>query len=126
MDQDTNTPEVTAAPVTPETPATPAAAPVTTTPASTAHQVSTGIIVGTLVFATILIVATYVALSDVRTPIQRGLPSQLPVQLPATSTVDTDPAAAALSVQGTSDEVVDIEADLNATDFNSLDEIDQI
>ena len=122
MDQDTNTPEVTAAPVTPETPATPAAAPVTTTPASTAHQVSTGIIVGTLVFATILIVATYVALSDVRTPIQRGLQPQLP----ATSTVDTDPAAAALSVQGTSDEVVDIEADLNATDFNSLDEIDQI
>ena len=122
MDQDTNTPEVTAAPVTPETPATPAAAPVTTTPASTAHQVSKGVIVGTLVFATILIVATYVALSDVRTPIQRGLPPQLP----ATSTVDTDPAAAALSVQGTSDEVVDIEADLNATDFNSLDEIDQI
>lgn len=125
MDQDTNTPEVTAAPVTPETPATPAAAPVTTTPASTAHQVSKGVIVGTLVFATILIVATYVALSDVRTPIQRGLPPQLP----ATSTEDTantDPAAAALSVQGTSDEVVDIEADLNATDFNSLDEIDQI
>ena len=125
MDQDTNTPEVTAAPVTPETPATPAAAPVTTTPASTAHQVSKGVIVGTLVFATILIVATYVALSDVRTPIQRGS-SQPPVQLPATSTVDTDPAAAALSVQGTSDEVVDIEADLNATDFNSLEEIDQI
>ena len=122
MDQDTNTPEVTAAPVTPETPATPAAAPVTTTPASTAHQVSKGVIVGTLVFATILIVATYVALSDVRTPIQRGLPPQLP----ATSTVDTDPAAAALSVQGTSDEIADIEADLNATDFNSLEEIDQI
>ncbi len=122
MDQDTNTPEVTAAPVTPETPATPAAAPVTTTPASTAHQVSKGVIVGTLVFATILIVATYVALSDVRTPIQRGLQPQLP----ATSTVDTDPAAAALSVQGTSDEIADIEADLNATDFNSLEEIDQI
>ena len=121
MDQDTNTPEVTAAPVTPETPASTVAAPVTT-PASTAHQVSKGVIVGTLVFATILIVATYVALSDVRTPIQRGLPPQLP----ATSTVDTDPAAAALSVQGTSDEVVDIEADLNATDFNSLEEIDQI
>ena len=122
MDQDTNTPEVTAAPVTQETPATPAAAPVTTTQASTAHQVSKGVIVGTLVFATILIVATYVALSDVRTPIQRGLQPQLP----ATSTVDTDPAAAALSVQGTSDEIADIEADLNATDFNSLEEIDQI
>lgn len=112
MDQDTNTPQ------TPETVAAPVAS---VAPTSTAHQVSKGLIVGIIVFATILIVAGYVAFSGVATPIVKE--RQAPVQ--ATSTT-LDPAAAAFSVQGNSDEIVTIEADLNTTDFNSLQEIDQI
>lgn len=37
-----------------------------------------------------------------------------------------DATAGALSTQGTSDELSDIEADLNATDMGALDGIDQI
>lgn len=44
----------------------------------------------------------------------------------AGSTIGADAQETALSSQGTSDEVADIEADLNATDLNSLNEIDQI
>jgi hypothetical protein len=115
MDQDTNTPQ------TPETVAAPVAPAASVTPASTAHQVSKGLIVGIIVFATIFIVAAYVALSDIGTPLLKD--KQAPVQ--ATSTT-LDPAAAAFSVQGNSDEIGSIEADLNMTDFDSLQEIDQI
>jgi hypothetical protein len=42
------------------------------------------------------------------------------------ATSSEDAAAAALSTQGTSDSVADIEADLKATNLDSLDAIDQI
>jgi hypothetical protein len=45
---------------------------------------------------------------------------------PIKTSTTLDPAAAAFSVQGNSDEIVTIEADLNMTDFDSLQEIDQI
>lgn len=37
-----------------------------------------------------------------------------------------DPATQSLSTQGSSDELADIEADVVASDFSSLEEIDQI
>lgn len=46
-----------------------------------------------------------------------------PADIPAGT---EDPAASALSTQGTSDEVADIGRDLNATDMSALDGIDQI
>jgi hypothetical protein len=39
---------------------------------------------------------------------------------------ESDPMNAALKTQGTSDELTDIEKDLNATDLGSLDAIDAI
>ena len=43
-----------------------------------------------------------------------------------TSSTTTDAAAAALSTQGSSDEAADINADLKATDLNSLNDINKI
>lgn len=43
-----------------------------------------------------------------------------------TPAIAEDAAAAALSTQGTSDELPEIEADLNATDLNSLNDINKI
>jgi sugar phosphate permease len=67
------------------------------------------------------------------TPAPEGISQPIGEQKVAPNTVsDTNAAAApdaatvALSVQGTSDDVADIDADLKATDLTSLNDIDQI
>jgi cytoskeletal protein RodZ len=47
-------------------------------------------------------------------------------QVQQSASAETDAATAALSVQGTSDETTAIEADLNATNLNSLNDVSQL
>ena len=106
------------------TPTTPTPTPQVSPEVSTHFRVGIGVIVGILIFATILITAMYVAFPDGAMP--TGTPVRPAVPAASTTEPQTDPAAAALSIQGTSDEIADIEADLNATDFNSFGDIDKI
>lgn len=59
-------------------------------------------------------------------PSKSPTPDTAQVKSTQTATSSEDAAAAALSTQGTSDSVADIEADLKATNLDSLDAIDQI
>ena len=52
--------------------------------------------------------------------------SGAPVIVEEDASAEVDSATAAFAVQGEGDEVADIEADLEATDLGSLEEIDQI
>jgi hypothetical protein len=58
-------------------------------------------------------------IEDHMTPTTMPLGGDMPMDAAAMPVPDD--ATAALSTQGTSDEVSDIDADLNATDLNSLD-----
>lgn len=115
MDQETTTPETVVETPAPATTPSPIAQNTSYT-----HQVSKGLIIGMIVFGVILITAIYVATSGI------SMPTAERPQVPATSTLVADTATAAFETQGTSDEISDIERDLNATDFNSLEEINNI
>ncbi|OGZ08197.1 MAG: hypothetical protein A3C93_00925 [Candidatus Lloydbacteria bacterium RIFCSPHIGHO2_02_FULL_54_17] len=93
--------------------------------AEPAKQSPTLLIVGAVVI--LVIVAWFMLMSSgsERTPVESGMEPGMMMDA-STVPAGSDAETAALSTQGTSDEVADIEADLNATDLNSLNEVDQI
>lgn len=55
-----------------------------------------------------------------------GSPAATPLDTTGTTSTEVDTATAAFQVQGTSDEISAIDADLQATDLNSLNDINRI
>ena len=116
MDQDTTTTEAAAG-----TPVMAAA-----TQKTVAYQLGKGAIYGMIIFGIILFGAIAVALSNQKTVEIAMQPEPALKTVASANTATADTATAALSVQGTSDTVSDIEADLNATDLSSLNDINKI
>lgn len=104
------------------TPETLVGAPASIAPQKTvAYQLGKGAVYGMIIFGIILFGAIAVALANKKTVevAMQPVPS-------VKSAIVADTATAALSVQGSSDNLADIEADLSATDLSSLNDIDKI
>ncbi len=89
------------------------------------YQLTRGLVIGMIVASTILITALYMGSIGVPQP---DVVDTIP-QATDTETVfyqEPDATTEALRVQGTSDELADIEADLNATDLGSLEDIEAL
>lgn len=77
-----------------------------------------------LVVAVVFYVTTAKPVAEVAPVVTEQLPGgSSPESIPVG---EADQAAVAITVQGTSDEIADIEADLNATDLKVLDGVDSI
>ena len=75
----------------------------------------------------VLAAAGWVLMKDTGMPMDGDMPMMSGGTMPGGDMmIEQDPATEQMKVQGTSDEVTAIEADLNATNFDSLQEIDQI
>ena len=87
---------------------------------------SSMIIGGVIILIVIAAIAYYVmSMGGQPAPAVPTAPAQEQTQ-PQAAAPETDTATAALSQQGSSDDTASIEADLNSTDFSSLDESSKI
>lgn len=89
------------------------------------YQLTRGLVIGMIIASTILIAALY--MGSISMP-QPEVADTVP-QATDTETVfyqEPDASTETLRTQSASDELVDIEADLNATDWSSLEDIEAL
>lgn len=93
------------------------------TTAPTGHHRTLGnVIAGLSLLIALLVGGWFIFMQGADT----GSPVESPVDTTGAASTEVDTATAALKVQGTSDEIGAIDADLQATDLNSLNDISNI